>query len=389
MIARTLSRALLERATQYPVMTLTGPRQSGKTTLCRMLFPDKPYFSLEALDTRDFAALDPRGFLAQVPDGAVLDEVQQVPGLLSFLQEEVDRDARPGRFILTGSENLALNQAVAQSLAGRTAILHLLSCAREEVAAFPEGPTELWSTLWHGGYPRIFDRKIPPGIWYGDYVSTYLERDVRRLLNVGDLRTFGTFLRLAAGRTGQELNLSALASDVGTAVNTIKAWISVLEASYLVALVPAWHVNTRKQVVKAPKLHFLDSGLVCHLLGIRDESQLALHPLRGAIFESWMASEILKARLNRGLAPECFHYRETRGPEVDLMVRTGKGWVLAEAKSAQTVDTEFFRHLESLVERLGADAVAGKVLIYGGDTSQTRTAARVISWREIAQRTWA
>jgi len=388
MITRTLAHALQERAALYPVLTLTGPRQSGKTTLCRMLFPGKPYFSLEALDTREFAVTDPRGFLAQVPDGAVLDEVQQAPGLLSYLQESVDQDPRPGRFILTGSENLALNQAVAQSLAGRTAILHLLGCAREEVAAFPEVPTELWSAIWHGGYPRVFDRRIPPPVWYADYVATYLERDVRRLLNVGDLRTFGTFLRLAAGRTGQELNLSTLAADVGAAVNTIKAWISVLEASYLITLVPAWHVNTRKQAVKAPKLHFLDSGLACHLLSIRDGSQLALHPLRGAIFESWMVSEIIKARLNRGLAPEAFHYREPRGPEVDLMVRTGRGWVLAEAKSAQTVDREFFRHMASLSERLGTSGVAGRALVYGGDTSQIRSTAQVIPWREIAQGPW-
>lgn len=185
MVACALAQALKKRAALYPVLTLTGPRQSGKTTLCRMLFPNKPYFSLEALDAREFATSDPRGFLAQIPEGAVLDEVQQVPGLLSYLQEEVDRDPRPGRFILTGSENLALNQAVAQSLAGRTGILHLLACAREEVAAFSDAPNELWSTLCHGGYPRIFDQKIPPQVWYADYLATYLERDVRRLLNVG------------------------------------------------------------------------------------------------------------------------------------------------------------------------------------------------------------
>jgi len=388
MIPRSLARTLLERAALYPVLTLTGPRQSGKTTLCRMLFPGKPYFSLEALDVREFAVSDPRGFLAQVPEGALLDEVQQAPGLLSFLQEEVDRDPLPGRFILTGSENLALNQAVAQSLAGRTAILHLLACAREEVSVFPGAPGDLWSVLWHGGYPRIFDQKIPPQVWYADYVATYLERDVRRLLNVGDLRAFGTFLRLAAGRTGQELNLSALASDVGTAVNTIKAWISVLEASYLVALVPAWHANARKQVVKAPKLHFLDSGLACHLLGMRDAGQLALHPLRGALFESWVVSEVLKARLNRGLTPELFHYRESRGPEVDLMLRSANGWALVEAKSAQTVDSEFFRHLETLAGRLEPEAVCAKVLVYGGAASQARSAAQVLSWSEVARGPW-
>ncbi len=389
MIPRTLSSTLLSRTAMYPVLTLTGPRQSGKTTLCRMMFPGKPYISLEALDSRDFALTDPRAFLAQVRDGAVLDEVQRVPGLLSYIQEEVDRDPRPGRFILTGSENLALNQGVSQSLAGRTGILHLLPCSREEVSAFPGFPKKLWPALWHGGYPRVFDQHIPPDIWFADYLATYVERDVRQLLRVSDLRSFTAFLRLAAGRTGQELNLSALASDVGTAVNTIKAWISVLEASYLVILVPAWHTNARKQVVKAPKLHFLDSGLACHLLGIRDAGQLALHPLRGAIFESWVVSEIVKSRSNQGLSPECFHYRETRGPEVDLMVRGPKGWHLVEAKSAQTLDEEFFHHLHNLKERLGEKAVAEMRLVFGGESSVKRSGVEVVSWRGLQKADWA
>lgn len=388
MIPRTLSRTLLERAAMYPVLTLTGPRQSGKTTLCRMLFPGKPYLSLEATDTRDFAHADPRGFLAQVPDGAVLDEIQRAPDLLSYLQEEVDRDPRTGRFVLTGSENLAINQAVSQSLAGRTAILHLLPCAWDEVNAFPWAPTELWQAMWHGGYPRVFDQRIPPEVWFADYLATYLERDARRLLNVGNLRTFTTFLRLVAGRTGQELNLSALASDVGAAVNTIKAWISVLEASYLVALVPAWHTNARKRTVKAPKLHLLDSGLACHLLGIRDPGQLALHPLRGALFESWMTAEILKARLNRGLAQGVFHYRETRGPEVDLLLQGAQGWHLVEAKSARTIDSEFFRQLLDLAARLGEDAVASTRLVFGGEGSSTRSGVQVLPWRSIQEHPW-
>ncbi|MDR3673483.1 MAG: DUF4143 domain-containing protein [Holophaga sp.] len=372
----------------YPVLTITGPRQSGKTTLCRMLFPEKPFFSLEAMDTRSFAVTDPRGFLAQMPKGAVLDEVQRAPDLLSYLQEEVDRDASHGRFILTGSENFALNHAVSQSLAGRTGVLSLLPCTWEEITAFPESPRELWAALWHGSYPRVFDQKIPPDLWYADYLATYVERDLRRLLNVGDLRTFSAFLRLAAGRTGQELNLSALAADAGAAVNTIKAWISVLEASYLVCLVPAWHTNARKQVVKAPKLHFLDSGLACHLLGIRDPGQLALHPLRGAIFESWMAAEIVKARLNQGHAPDCFHYRATRGAEVDLMVRGAQGWHLVEAKSAQTLDASFFRQLNELTASLGEDQVADKRLVYGGKASIQRSGVEVLSWGTLQQATW-
>jgi len=373
----------------YPVATLTGPRQSGKTTLCRMLFPDKPYLNLEALDVREFALSDPRGFLAEIPDGAILDEVQRVPDLFSYLQVEVDRDARPGRFILTGSENFALSQAISQSLAGRTGILHLLPCTVAELALFPAPSGELWTTLWKGGYPRVFETSATPDVWFADYLSSYVERDVRRLLKVVDLRSFALFLRLAAGRTAQELNLSSMAGDVGVAVNTIKAWVSVLEASYLVALLPGWHTSIRKQVARAPKLHFLDSGLACHLLGIRSPAQLATHPLRGALFESWVVSEVIKARLNQGLSPDCFHYREAQGPELDLMVRAGAGWHLVEAKSARTVDPSFFKHLLGLSDPLGGGFPAELRLVYGGETASKRSGVAVIPWRAIQETGWA
>lgn len=372
----------------YPVATLTGPRQSGKTTLCRALFPRKAYLTLESPDVREHALSDPRGFLHGIRDGAVLDEIQRAPGLVSFLQEEVDRDPSPGRFILTGSENLAIDTAISQSLAGRTSVLHLLPCARAEVKAFPAPPEDLWDAVWHGGYPRVFDRRIPPPVWFSDYVATYLERDVRNLLNIGDLRAFGQFMRLAAGRTGQELNMSTLAGDVGVAVGTIRAWLSVLEASFLVALVPAWHTNARKQVVKAPKLHFLDSGLACHLLGIHGREHLALHPLRGALFESWMVSEIIKHRLNQGLPMDCWHFRATRGPEVDLMVRGASGWILVEAKSAQTVDPSFFRHLETLAGDLEPGAVAERRLVYGGSATLVRSGAYVVPWDALEDQAW-
>lgn len=373
----------------YPVVTLTGPRQSGKTTLCRMLYPDKPYLNLEALDVRESAISDPRGLLAEVVDGAVLDEVQRAPDLLSYLLVEVDRDSRPGRFILTGSENFTLSQTISQSLAGRTGILHLLPCTVEELAVFPNPPTSLWATLWQGGYPRIYDSSATPEVWFADYLATYVERDVRRLLNVTDLRSFALFLRLAAGRTAQELNMSALSGDVGVAVNTIKAWISVLEASYLVTLIPAWHPSIRKQVARSPKLHFLDSGIACHLLGIRSPAQLATHPLRGAIFESWVVSEVVKARLNRGMAPDCFHYREAQGPEIDLMVRAGDGWQLVEIKSARTVNSSFFQHLHGLAERLGEGRPVELRLVHGGDGASKRSGVQVIPWRGIQQAGWA
>lgn len=385
---RRLAPILRERALHMPVVTLTGPRQSGKTTLCKHLFPGLPYRSMESMDQRTFALEDPRGFLKSLPEGAVLDEIQRVPELLSYLQEEVDRDARPGRFILTGSENLALTASVSQSLAGRTALLTLLPLSQDERAAFLRTPMDLWQTLFTGGYPRIYDQELDPSVWLGDYANTYVERDVRQLLRVGDLRSFSTFLALVAGRTGQELNASRLSGDVGVSVNTIRAWLSVLEASYLITLLPAWHANHRKQVVKSPKLHFLDTGLACHLLGIQTPHQLASHPLRGALFESWVVSEVMKGRLHSGLAPRLFHYRESRGLEVDLLVQSESGWILAEAKSGSTVDGSFFQGMEGLVARFGTGATVDQRLVYGGETTYQRQGVLVTAWDGIQTPAW-
>lgn len=388
MVPRRLTRLLRERARKYPVLTLTGPRQSGKTTLCRELFPRLPYRSLESVDHRRFAVEDPRGFLASIRDGAILDEIQRAPDLVSYLQEEVDRDARPGRFVLTGSQNLAVREAVSQSLAGRTAMLTLLPLSLDERAAFPKAPTGLWGGLLAGGYPRIFDRGLDPGVWLADYAATYVERDVRQLLRVTDLHTFQAFLTLVAGRTGQEVNASSLAGDAGVSVNTIRAWLSVLEASYLIVLLPAWHANTRKQVVKAPKLHMLDSGLVCQLLGIRTAEQLVSHPLRGAIFESWIVSEVAKARLHAGQPLQMFHYREARGPEVDLLVQSERGWIAVEAKSGSTVDASFFAGMASFATRMPKSSSIVRRLIYGGSDSQQRQGVDVIPWAKIQSERW-
>jgi predicted AAA+ superfamily ATPase len=370
------------------VVTLTGPRQSGKTTLCRALFPELPYRSLEALDHRRFAQEDPRGFLKDVAGGAILDEIQRVPELISYLQEEVDRDPRPGRFILTGSENLAVSATVSQSLAGRSALLTLLPLSLDERKAFPGAPTDLWSCLLAGGYPRIPDQGIEPHVWLGDYTRTYVERDVRQLLQVSNLRTFTTFLSLVAGRTGQELNASSLSGDAGVSVNTIRAWLSVLEASYLISLLPAWHPNHRKQHIKSPKLHFLDSGLACYLLGIQTAGQLASHPLRGALFESWVVSEVMKARLHQGLPPRMFHYREAKGPEVDLLVQAETGWILVEAKSGTTVDSSFFGPMEVLAGQFQDGSLVERRLLYGGEESYERQGVSVAGWSRIQDRAW-
>ncbi len=388
MKTRNLLHHLLEMATYYPVVLVDGPRQAGKTTLCRGAFPDKAYVSLESMDNREFATSDPRGFLSEYGQGAIIDEIQNAPDLATYLQDNVDENSTPGRFILTGSQNLTIFEAVSQSLAGRVGILHLLPLSLDEVARFPQDADELFTLLWTGGYPRIYDRNIPAHRWLADYVATYIQRDVRQLLNVGDLNRFTTFLKLCAAHTAQELNLSALGGDAGVSHNTANTWLSVLEASFLCFRLPAWHKNLKKQIVKAPKLHFFDAGLVCYLLGIREPAQLRFHPLRGAIFETWVASEFYKKGVHQGITPNLYHFRESRGVEVDLIEMADHTVRLVESKSGETISRDFFsglNKLEELLEKANAAESIEKYLVYGGTKGSTRHGVRVIPWCSIAE----
>ena len=388
MIPRTLEKKLRELTSYYPSVLVTGPRQSGKTTLCQIAFPGKRYVSLEALDTREFALSDPRGFLAEYADGAIIDEIQHASGLFNYLQSDIDARPDSGRFILTGSQHFGLSQSISQSLAGRCGILVLLPPSLEELRSFPTVPADLFSVLWQGAYPRIYDRNIPAHQWLADYTATYVQRDVRQVINVGDLHAFSRFLKLCAGRTAQEINLSKLGSDAGVSHNTVRAWLSVLETSYIIHRLPAWHANIRKQIVKAPKLHFFDSGLACYLLGIREPDQLRLHPLRGAIFESWVISEIYKASVHSGVQPSLFHYRETRGLEIDLLIEQGEGLDAVEIKSGATTTADFFKNLKRFSDRMKGAGQTRRIrshVVYGGDESQERSHTQVLSWRH-AQR---
>jgi uncharacterized protein len=387
-IERTLRVPLLALAERYPVVTLTGPRQSGKTTLCRAAFPDKPYLSLEPPDEREFARTDPRGFLARVPDGAIIDEVQRVPDLLSYLQQIVDARPRPGAFLLTGSQHFGLIDAVTQTLAGRTALLQLLPLALDEIRRFPQPADRLADVLWAGGYPRIYDQHLPAHEWLGNYVATYVERDVRQVLRIADLVTFQTFLRLCAGRTGQLLNVSGLGADCGITQPTAKSWLSVLEASYVVFRLPALHANVRKRLVKAPKLYFYDTGLLCYLLGIRTPEQLESHPLRGAVFECWVVSEILKYHLHRGATPTLHFYRDRQGHEVDLLVDRGADLVAVEAKSGRTIAPDAFDALVRFRTVGATRAPQRDVVVYGGDATQARSAGDLLAWTDIATYGW-
>ena len=388
MIQRDLAQELLAAASQAPAVTLTGPRQSGKTTLCRTLFPNHAYRTLEAPDTRVFAREDPRAFLAELPEAAIIDEVQRVPDLLSYLQGVIDADPRPGRWILTGSQNLSLLASVSQSLAGRTQVLHLLPLTWNEVRRFDRHPRCLDEALFSGGYPRIFDRMLDPARWLRSYVATYIERDVRTISNVGDLTAFQRFVQLCAGRTGQLLNYSALAGDCGISQPTAKAWLSILETAFIAFRLPAFHANLRKRLVKMPKLYFYDTGLACWLLGIREPAHLRSHPLRGPIFETWVISEIVKQRANRGEDRGLSFYRDRNGAEVDLVIEQPDGLTLLEAKSTATPSATLYRGVERVRKHLPHGMALDVTVVYGGESRQHRTAGRLIPWRELGTVTW-
>ncbi|MHC5008341.1 MAG: ATP-binding protein [Planctomycetota bacterium] len=388
MIRRNITDRLGEAAGNFPAVTLTGPRQSGKSTLGRAVFPDLAYVNLEAPDVRSFAADDPRAFLARYPEGAMIDEVQRCPDLPSYLQGIIDDDPRAGKWILTGSQNLALLESVSQSLAGRTAVLHLLPLTRQEVCRFANPPATLDEAMVAGGYPRIFDQQLSPSEWLGSYVATYIERDVRSLTRIGDLSTFQRFLQLCAGRTSQLLNLSSLATDCGITQPTAKAWLSVLETSFIAFPLRPWSGNIRKRLVKTPKLQFYDTGLVCWLLGIRSAGQLSAHPLRGAIFETWVVSEIVKHRANRGEAGGLFFFRDRHGLESDLLVEEGGGITIVEAKSGQTVTNDMLSSARRVSAALKDRGEIATVVIHGGQEPQRRSDALVLPWSGIHDRPW-
>lgn len=385
MIPRTLASRARALARKFPAVTITGPRQSGKTTLARMAFPNHPYASLEAPDVREFASEDPRGFLAQFPRGAVLDEVQRVPRLASYLQGILDAPDRSGSWILTGSQDFSLLASLSQSLAGRTAVLHLLPPSLEELRRFPKPPRTLFEVLFAGSYPRIHQERIAPRDFLAAYVATYLERDVRQVLNVGDLAAFQSFVRLCAGRAGSLLNLSNLGADAGISQPTARAWLSALEAAFLAFRLRPFLPNLRKRLIKTPKLYFFDSGLLCFLLGIREPEQLRQHPMRGAVFESWVISEVLKASHHRGLAPSAFFFQDRRGHEVDLVVEQGIRITAAEIKSASTLSGDFLEPLLSfralLAERGGPEAALA--LVHGGEQASIRRGVRSVPWSQL------
>jgi predicted AAA+ superfamily ATPase len=395
MIKRTLESTLKKAAAKYPVITLTGPRQSGKTTLVRMAFPKHDYVSLEDPDLNAYALEDPRGFLDQFRGKTILDEVQRVPSLFSYIQTIVDSEQASGRFILTGSQNFLLLKKISQSLAGRCAVLHLLPFSLSELEgrkSFPlskigrelprakrQSRRHVMEVLFSGFYPRIHDQGMDPRDWLANYYRTYVERDVREIVNIGDMESFGRFVRLCAGRNGQILNMSSLANDCGVTHTTVKRWISILEASFLTILLRPHYKNFSKRLIKSPKIYFLDSGLLCFLLRIRAPDDLRFHALRGNIFETFVISEFIKNYLNQGEDPGIYFWRDSGGHEIDVLIEMGNELKLIEIKSGQTVSEDFFDGIEYWRSLSGNSEVASAI-IYGGDRSYRRKGTILYSW---------
>ena len=400
MIQRTLSQKLSLLAGKFPVVAVTGPRQSGKTTLTRMVFEKHEYVSLEEPHEREFAFSDPRGFLKRYKGGVILDEIQRAPELLSYIQGIVDSGVDSGKFILTGSQQFHLSAKVSQTLAGRTAIVNLLPFSIDELRKIPSRDPWVWKELperrkkpefnfetimYKGFYPRIHDKSLAPQDWLAGYYQTYVERDVREISNIGNLEIFQRFVRLCAGRSGQLLNLSSLASDCGISHTTARQWISILQAGFIVHLLPPHFNNFSKRIIKTPKLYFLDTGLLCYLLRIREPADLTDHALRGAVFETYVVSELFKAFVHRGETPPLYFWRDRTGHEVDVLIDTGKQLIPLEIKSGRTISNSFFEGIRYFMS-LGPKISQTGVMIHGGDELYKRENFLVLPWFQVTSK---
>lgn len=369
LLTRTVEKELRTLAGQFKAVAVVGPRQSGKTTLVRMAFPDKAYVSLENPDTRRFAIEDPRGFIASYPDGAILDEIQRTPDIFSYLQQVLDENKGKGRFIITGSNNFLLQENISQSLAGRVGYLYLLPLSIDEL---PKHKLSVNEQIHKGFYPAMYEQEGQTDVskYYQNYIRTYIERDVRLIRNVTDLYTFERFLRLCAGRSGQLLNMNSLAVETGVDNKTIGAWLSVLEASFVVFRLQPYHRNYNKRIVKMPKLYFYDTGVASALLGIENPDQLALHPFRGGLFENMVVIDFLKSRYNRGKPNNLYFWRDSLGTEIDLLVEQANSLLPIEIKSGQTITDDYFKSMSAWLRISGMEK--GWV-IYAGDEKQVRS----------------
>lgn len=384
MIQRIAKDKLKDLAAKFKVVAVTGARQTGKTTLVKQVFKGKPYLSLENPDTRNFALEDPRGFLESYPAGAILDEVQRAPILFSYLQEILDNTKVKGLFILSGSNNFLLQQNISQTLAGRVGYINLLPFSISELAKAKLLPDDDDQIMLKGFYPPIYDQEIPPIDWCPNYVRTYIEKDVRQIKNITDLIVFERFIKLLAGRSGQELINSALAVETGVDVKTIQSWIGILESSFIIYLLKPHFKNFNKTIVKRPKVYFYDTALVCYLLGIRNVLQLKTHPLRGSVFEGMVVTELIKQRTNAGLPVNIYYWRDKTGHEIDVIIDNGNKLLPIEIKSGKTFNSEFFKNIDYWCNLSGSDK---SILLYAGDQNQKRSNGKeILNWKQIMDR---
>jgi predicted AAA+ superfamily ATPase len=382
MIDREITERIKLLATKFPVIAVTGPRQSGKTTLVKNIFPEHTYINLEDIEKRNFATQDPKGFFAVYKTKIIIDEVQYVPELFSYIQLFADEQQIMGNFILTGSQNFLLMEKITQSLAGRVAMFTLLPFSYSELKNAGTDFPEYENYLLNGFYPPVYDRNIEPADWYPNYINTYIERDLHQIINVGDLYKFRQFIKICAGNIGQLVNFSGIGNDIGVSHNTIKKWISVLVESYIIYILPPYFKNFNKRVVKSPKLYFVDVGLACNLLGIKTLNDLSFHFMKGPIFENFVILELLKQKLNKQPDAELFFFRDNNKIEVDCLIETGGKITTVEIKSGRTLNTDFFKNLNKMTHLI--ENIKKTYLIYGGSETQLRGVTEAAGWRKLA-----
>lgn len=384
MLQRELKKAIIELRKEYPVLAILGPRQSGKTTLAKMTFPKYKYINLEEPAVREYAISDPRGFLSDNKTGLIIDEIQRVPDLLSYLQAMVDNEKKMGKYIITGSQNFLLMQNISQSMAGRVALFKLLPLSLSEIFTTDLKYIDYEGFVFKGFYPVLYQNKIQTSVYYKNYIQTYIEKDIRQIKNITDLNMFQKFVKLCAARAGGILNLSSLADDCGINHNTARAWIGVLEASFIIFLLPPFYKNFGKRLIKSPKLYFYDTGILCNLLGIADAEQLKSHYLKGSIFENFIIVEIFKHIYNQGREPSIYFWQDKHGKEIDCILENGSSHFPLEIKSGKTISSDYFNNLK-YYEKIAGSSYNEGFLIYGGDEIQKRTGVTVYGWRDLKQ----
>ncbi len=382
-VERTIRTKLLQLLKSFPVVTLTGCRQCGKSTLLKNLLPDYAYISLEDLDLRQMAKEDPRHFISIYSKNVIIDEIQQVPELLSYLQSHIDSVNEAGMYVITGSHNLLLMQSISQSLAGRTALLTLAPFSTKELNASNLLPATVNEMLYNGSFPRIYDKHIEPSDFYPSYIQTYIERDVRTLRNITDYSSFTRFIKLCAGRCSQILNVTALAEDAGITRKTAESWLSVLEASYIIYMMKPYYKNFGKRIIKNPKLYFYDTGLVSSLLGITAAGQMETFYMRGALFENFIVSELLKRRLFSGKSDELYFWRDSNGVEVDVIEEDSLELKAYEIKASETMNTAFFSNIKKIRDLAGIKAENTAVIYSGKSIPASKENGAYICWKEL------